>query len=157
MFASTVLLLIGMLPTLAALFADRTKRKSKAIAIGTMNMAGCSPFLFSLWMNGNGFGEAVEIITDFWPVVIMYLAAATGYLINWSISGVIASVLYQRGQARQKTIKKLQKELVERWGPEVTGELSLDERGFAIAQPDPPKEPPEEKKKTSKKLSGKNV
>lgn len=136
MFASTVLLLIGMLPTFAALFADRTRRKSKAITIGAMNMASCSPFLFQLWAHGNGLGYAMGLITDFWPVVIMYLGAVVGYLINWSVSGVISSLLFQKGQARQKTIIKTQKELVKRWGPEVTGKLALDSRGFAFDVPD---------------------
>ena len=114
---STVLLLIGMIPTPFALLTDRTRGKNKVITVGAMNVAGCSPFLFELWTTDHSFVQTMAIVTDPFAIVVM-----------WS------SALYQRGQSRQKAIQKRQQELVERWGQEVTGNLPLDPQGFPVDQ-----------------------
>lgn len=134
---STFLLLVGMLPTPFAVFVDRTKKKNKVITVGALNLAGCAPFLFELWTTGHDFERSVEIVTDPQAIVVMYSAAAVGYLISWAMTGIVASMMYQRGLARKKAVEKRQKELVERWGREVTGELPLDEFGFAIDESAP--------------------
>jgi len=97
-----------------------------------MNLAGCSPFLLDLWMKGHNFEKSFSILSDPMAVVVMYAAAAVGYLIDWAMVGLIENILYQKGLARQKSIKKTQGDLIERWGPEVTGDVALDEYGFAV-------------------------
>ncbi|MCK6417367.1 MAG: hypothetical protein L6Q57_00285 [Alphaproteobacteria bacterium] len=129
---TTVLLAIGCLPTVVAAFVDSSRRKTQAITVGAMNIAGCAPFVFELWQNGNGMTKAISIVTDPMIIVVMYTAAAIGYLIDWSMTGIVANVLYQRGLARQKAIIARQEALVEIWGKEVTGEIPLDQWGFAL-------------------------
>lgn len=129
---STFLLAIGMLPTLVAALTTRKKRLARAITVGAMNLAGCSPFLLELWVEGQTFEKGFYIISDPKAVVVMYSAAAVGYLVDWAMSGIVASVMFQRGQTRKKQIKKRQQELVERWGAEVTGDLPIDEYGFPV-------------------------
>lgn len=129
---TTVLLIIGMMPTIAAFFVDRSKRKTKAITVGSMNLAGCVPFVLELWMGGHNFDMSFSIVTDAKAIVVMYAAAAVGYLVDWAMTGIIASFLLQRGKARLKAIDKRQKELVERWGKEVTGDVVVDQYGFEI-------------------------
>ena len=129
---TTVLLSIAMMPTFAAAVVDKGKRKTKAITVGAMNLAGSMPFLLELWMQGHNFEKAFMIVTDAKAIVVMYAAAAVGYLIDWAMTGVIAGFLLQRGRARVSAIEKRQKELVERWGKEVTGEVAVDQYGFAI-------------------------
>ncbi len=129
---STVLLAIGMMPTLAAALVDRSRRKTKAVTVGAMNLAGCTPFLLELWYKGHSFEESAQIISQPTAIIVMYAAAAVGYLIDWALGGIVASVLYQRGNSRKKSIVQRQKDLVERWGREVTGELPLDEQGFPM-------------------------
>lgn len=138
---STILLLVGMIPTPFALLTDRTRAKSKVITVGAMNLAGCSPFLFQLWTVDHSYGKSLSIVTDPFAIVVMWSAAAVGYILNWSMTGIVSSVLYQRGQARQKGIQKRQKELVERWGQEVTGDLPLDAQGFPLHNENKPKTP----------------
>jgi len=133
---TTFMLSIAMLPTLAAAFVDRSKRKSKAITVGAMNLSGAVPFLLDLWTKGHNFEQAIEIVTNPKAIVVMYAAAAIGYLIDWAMTGIIASLLLQRGKARVKAIKKRQKELVDRWGKEVTREIAVDQYGFAIEKED---------------------
>ena len=129
---TTFILSIAMLPTFVAFIVDRSKRKTKAITVGAMNLAGSVPFLLELWMKGHNFEQAIEIITNPKAIIVMYAAAAVGYLIDWAMTGIIASFLLQRGKARVKAIEKRQKELIERWGEEVTGELVVDKYGFAV-------------------------
>jgi len=133
---TTFMLSIAMLPTLAAAFVDRSKRKSKAITVGAMNLSGAVPFLLDLWTKGHNFEQAIEIVTNPKAIVVMYAAAAIGYLIDWAMTGIIASLLLQRGKARVKAIKKRQKELVDRWGKEVTREIAVDQYGVAIEKED---------------------
>jgi hypothetical protein len=131
---STFLLLIGMIPTPFAVFVDRTRGKNKVLTVGAMNLAGCSPFLFELWTTDHSFAKSAEIVTDPFAIVVMWSAAAVGYIINWAMTGIVTATIYQRGQARQKAIQKRQQELVERWGQEVTGNLPLDPHGFPVQQ-----------------------
>lgn len=135
---STLLLLAGMLPTPFAVFVDRTKGKNKVITVGAMNLAGCSPFLFDLWTTDHSSEKAFEIITDPMAIIVMWSAAAVGYVLNWAMTGIVSATMYQRGLARQKAIKKRQAELIERWGREVTGELPLDPEGFPVEAGDQP-------------------
>lgn len=132
---SSALLAVGMMPTIVAALTDWGPRKTRAVTVGAMNLAGCAPFLFQLWGQGHTFEASVAIFTDPTVIVVMYGAAAVGYLVDWSVSSMVAGIVFQQGLARQKFIKKRQEELVERWGPEVTGELPLDEQGFPIVPP----------------------
>lgn len=129
---TTVLLFVGMLPTLVAAITDRSPRKSRAITVGAPNLAGCTPFLIEMWMEGQTIDQAVLIITEPSAIITMYSAAAAGYAIDWAMSGIVASVLYQRGLARLDEIEKRQDFLIQRWGDEVTGRMLLDEDGFPL-------------------------
>jgi hypothetical protein len=129
---TTVLLGVGMVPTLVALFAARTKTRARAITIGVMNFAGCTLFLLQLWTQGHDFDQAFAIISNPLNIVVMYSAAAAGAMLDWAVTGIVAGVVYQKGISRQKYIARRQEELVERWGPEVTGKIRLDEYGFPI-------------------------
>jgi hypothetical protein len=131
-----VLLGIGMLPTIIAIFADPKGARTKAVTVGALNLAGCVPFLFKLASQGHEFDSAVNIATDPQAVIVMYAAAGAGYMIDWSMSAMVAAILYQRGLARQESIKKRQAELVARWGAEVTGQIPLDHQGFAVQPPE---------------------
>jgi hypothetical protein len=129
---SSVLLFVGMMPTLVAALTDWGPRRTRAITVGAMNLAGCSPFLFQLWSQGHTFEASVDIFTNPETIVVMYGAAAIGYLIDWTVSGLVAGIVYQQGLARKKAIKKRHTDLVDRWGPEVTGEMPLDPEGFSL-------------------------
>ena len=133
---SAVLLIIGMMPTIAAMFADPKRARTRVVTVGALNLAGCVPFLFKLWSQGHEFDTALNIATDPQAVIVMYAAAGAGYMIDWSMSSAVAAILYQRGLARQESIKKRQAELVSRWGAEVTGQIPLDHQGFAVEPPE---------------------
>ncbi len=136
---STILLVVGMLPTVVAALIDR-KGGARAITVGALNLCGCIPFLMDLWTKGHTTGLAVNLITDPLTIIVMYAAAGIGYMIDWALSGIVATILVQRSTARMEAIRKRQADLVARWGKEVTGELPLDSEGFPVDEQPPPTE-----------------
>lgn len=130
--ASTFLLFIGMLPTLVSFYVDRTKQKSRVVTVGALNLAGCTPFLYELWGAGHTLDYSIYLITSPQTIVVVYAAAGVGYLLDWALSGIVSSILHQKGVTRHKQIQKRKKDLIERWGPEVTGEYPLDQDGFPL-------------------------
>lgn len=131
---TTFLLCVGMLPTPAAMLWDRARKKAIVITVGAMNLAGCTPYLMQLWKHGNSFEKSFDIISDPETIIIMYAAAGTGYAISWAMTDITASMLYKRGRARQKEIRKTQEGLIERWGKGVAGDIPLDPEGFPVEQ-----------------------
>lgn len=129
---TTLLFFIGMLPTFVSRFADRSRQKSRTMTIGFMNFAACFPFWYMLVTSEHTFAKSAEIIADPLHVIIMYSGAVAGYLIDWGLSGIVATIMVQKGHKRIKDIKKIHEDLVERWGPEVSGDLELDPNGFPI-------------------------
>lgn len=118
---TTMLLFFGMIPSLVAAFVSVRGRGARASTVTAMNLAGCVPYIFKLWSTSNDFEASIDILTSSNALMIIYTAAAFGYLIDWVVTGLVSSFLYQKGIARMKTIKKRQEELAERWGDGVGG------------------------------------
>lgn len=129
---TSILLVVGMIPTFVAIMVDRTRDKLKPLTVGAMNLAGCTPFILEMWTEGQSIDNALTYISEPRTVVVIYFAAAMGYLIDWAMTGIVAALMMERGRGRIKDIEKRQADLIERWGPEVTGDIPLDEYGFAI-------------------------
>jgi len=129
---TTVLLFIGMLPTMAARLGDNSKQKTRVLTVGFMNFAACFPFWYKLMQGGHKFDVALDLVMDPIHIIIMYSGALIGWAIEWGLSGIVSSMMVQKGYKRLETIKELQSELIAKWGPEVTGDLPLDRFGFPI-------------------------
>ena len=133
---TTIILMFGMIPTIVAAVTDRTGKGTKALTVGAMNLAGCTPFLIDLWTKSHTAEMAVTIITDPRTMIVIFSAAGIGYLISWAMSGIVGTVMVQRGAGRMKDIEKKKEALIERWGREVTGEIPLDPYGFPVDMPE---------------------
>lgn len=129
---TTVLLFFGLLPTAVALFIDRTDEKTRVLTVGAMNAAGCTPFIMQLWTTNHTLENAFMIISDPRTVIVMYCAAGVGYIIDWTVSGLVGTFMVSRANVRREQIARRQEDLVERWGREVTGEIPVDAAGFPI-------------------------
>jgi len=129
---TTIMLFLGMLPTMVAIFVDRTHEKTRALSVGAMNLAGCSPFVLQLWTTHHAVENAITIISDPLTIIVMYCAAGVGYVIDWAVSGLVGGIMIHRAVARREQIKTIQAGLVERWGREVTGEVMVDVHGFPV-------------------------
>lgn len=127
----TLVLLLGMLPTVVAAVVDQSRLHLKTMTVGFMNFAGCSPFLVMVWQRGGDIDAAISILKEPQTIVVMYFAAAMGYMIDWAMTGIVSSIMVQRARTRLKDIDKHQNVLKERWGVEVSGTVPLDEYGFA--------------------------
>jgi len=128
--AVAIIMVVGMIPTIVAAIVDRTKGKIRTLTVGAMNFAGCAPFMIEVFKHGNNMSTAITYILQPRTIVVMYFAAGMGYLIDWAMTGIVSSIMVQRAKRRVKDIQKGQKDLIERWGPEVTGTIPLDEYGF---------------------------
>lgn len=126
-----VILVIGMLPTVVAAIVDTSKGHLRTLTVGSLNFAGCSPYMIDVWKRGGDINTAIDTITDPQAMVVMFFAAGMGYMVDWAMTGIVSSVMVQRAKGRLKEISQHQKILTERWGVEVSGSVPLDEYGFA--------------------------
>ena len=133
---TTILLLIGMLPTIVAAFVDRTPEKIRGFSIGALNLAACSPYVFELWTSDHTIEQSLRILSDPTTLVFMYLGAAAGYILEWSLVAVMKVFMTERAESRLKAIDKQHAELINRWGKEVTGDIPLDADGFPLEAPE---------------------
>lgn len=129
---TTVLLTVGMLPTVVASVVDRSKEKMLGLTVGALNLAGCAPFVFQLWTGSHDITNTVDILTNPMSVIVMYFAAAAGYVIEWSLTGMVVVFMTEKARLRLGEIEKLQEEMVRKWGVEVTGRLKLGADGFPL-------------------------
>lgn len=130
---TAVLVFVSLMPMFVAFFVDQTRRKLKTVTVGAMNMAGCMPFLMELWTTDHTLEKAFAIIFDPMAIIVIYAAAGVGYLIDWTMTSLVASMVYQHALSRKKAIEERQTQLVERWGAEVNGTVPLDQEGFPLS------------------------
>ena len=123
---TSMLLFIGMLPSVVAFVVAGRSAGAKVSTITAMNIAGCVPFIFKLWASGNDIEASLDIVTNTRYISIMYMAAAFGYMVDWVVTGIVSSFLYQRGVKRMEDIILRQKELKQQWGDVVDDRASLE-------------------------------
>jgi len=80
----------------------------------------------------HNFESAVHLVSDPFNIIMMYGAAVIGYLIEWTLAGFVAGMMVAKGRKRLEEIKKIQEELIVRWGKEVSGDIPLDIHGFPV-------------------------
>lgn len=131
---TTILLLIGLMPTIAAAVVDNSKGKSLTLSVGILNLAGCFPFVVDLWQSTNpkDIQEAIKIAIDVRTIIVIYLAAALGYVIDYLTTSIVSNLMLQKASSRIKKIAKIQNEMIDRWGLKVNGKIPLDEEGFPV-------------------------
>ncbi len=129
---TTIMLTIGMLPTIVASFVDRSKERMMGLTVGAMNLAGCTPFVLQLWTGTHSVAGTMEIIGRPLTLMVMYFAAAVGYMIEWSMTGMVVIFMTEKAKSRLEDIDRQHQDLVRRWGPEVTGTIKLGEDGFPL-------------------------
>lgn len=119
----TVLILsVGMLPTLAAYIVDRRREKYTTLCVGSMNFVGVIPFLATLWTEDHSFDMAFTILGDPFGWLVMLGSAGIGWSIYFVAPGIVAMIMATRIEQRIEKLKSRQIELVEEWGPGVSGD-----------------------------------
>ena len=122
----TVLVMMGLLPTLIAMISDDDPEKSTAISIGAMNLAGVVPFIAELWQNNQTMGAAIAIVSQSRVWLIMLGSAAIGKLLMYIIPPMMVSLATAQAEFRLAKLKESLIQLKEIWGPEVATNTSLE-------------------------------
>jgi len=125
-----IVLFFGMLPTLVAYIIDRTDQKSATFCVGAINFIGVFPYIIDLWIDINTMDAALTSVTDLFAMLVMYSAAAFGWLLFMAMPTVVASFVTVLQQRKVAQLRGEQKDLIEQWGAEVAalGEMESTEQ-----------------------------
>ena len=142
-FLPTMLVLvISMLPTLAALAVDKTKERYLAMGIGALNFCGCLPAIVILWTEGQSLTVALSILGDVMLWLAPYGASAIGWLIYLSIQPVMASYYAATASQRLEELRSSRAALIEQWGDALAEHDDLERPGLT-GSPGSPADPPD--------------
>ncbi len=119
--SALILFFVGMAPTAVALIIDRDPQKYASISVSATNFAGLSPYLADFIFGTPTFSRAIELIADVFVLVVIYGAAAAGWVLILLLPPVTAIVLRVMAESRIQSLRKEQRQLVEDWGESVTG------------------------------------
>lgn len=116
-----LLVIGGMLPTVVAVVVDHHQRRYLARTVGAMNLAGVMPGALRLWEAGVSFDSLQQVIDSPYNWLVMYGAAAIGWVLYFCVPPVVAMVIEVRVDETKHRLETQAKALVEEWGEEVTG------------------------------------
>lgn len=124
---TVTVVVVGLLPAFTWLIVDTTPGRYGFRCIASMNVAGVVPFVYELWTNGNDLNTAMAIVSEPLAWLVFMCAAASGWLVFYVLPGLVTAV--QKFNARQtvRELRSLQEDLVEEWGPSVTGSRRDDQ------------------------------
>jgi len=129
MLPTALLLIAGLVPTFVVLIADNDRQKSSAIAIGSLNCAGVTPFVIDLWTRGQTMENTFRILGDSSTWLVMLGTAALGQLIVFALPPLLTAFTVAKYEVRLKTLKANLENLKTAWGPDVATTKSLDKVG----------------------------
>jgi hypothetical protein len=124
---TSVILMVGLIPTVVALLIDRDPDKTAAITVGAMNLCGVLPFLLDLWKHHHTMPAALHTISDPLSWLVMYGAAGVGWVLYFTIPPVVVNFEVLRSESRIEDLLRQKRELIEEWGPEV----AMDDEALA--------------------------
>jgi len=126
---TTIIVAVGIVPTLAARITDITPGRYATRCVGAMNLAGIAPFLRRLWSGENDLATALQTIADPYTWLIAYGAAAIGWLLFMSVPNAIAMFKALETEITVKRLRSRQEELVAEWGPGIVTRARDGARG----------------------------
>ena len=118
-----VMIAVGMMPAIVAYFIDRTAQKSAALCVGGMNFCGIFPFVLDVPWGAGGWNEAWAILGNVFNPLMMYSAAAFGWLLYMGIPPVVSAFIQVIAERRVAECRDIQAQLVEEWGEDVAAEI----------------------------------
>lgn len=125
---TALMLSIALLPTICAFLVDRNQGRYAAISVGALNLAGTWPFLLKLWTTDHSVVNAMKIVVDPFAWLIIYCAAAAGWLLYFSFPSCVSVCMSVFAGHRGAQLRQQQKNLIEEWGPEVASHHTAPNR-----------------------------
>jgi hypothetical protein len=113
---TTILLAVGMTPTLVALVVDITPGRYLTRCVAGLNVTGTVPFIGTLWSGVNDISSAIAIVSDPFAWLSMYGAAAIGWLLFLGLPGVVTVLRTLNAKRRVNALRETQQELLHEWG-----------------------------------------
>jgi len=108
-----------MLPAIVAYIVDPSKNKTSTICVGAMNFAGVFPYLLSLWTGIHSIDITLGILTDIFALMVMYSAAAAGWMVFMAVPPVVGVLMSGMDRRRIAALRARQKRIVKEWGKDV--------------------------------------
>lgn len=125
---TVVLVIFGLLPTIVAWVVDRSEQKYAMWCVFGMNFSGLLPFLMDIWFKDHTIGAAIAILTNVFDLMVIYSAAAFGWMLYLSLPPVITTFLTVISDRRVTVLKGNQQTILEEWGEgiiQVVGTLDI--------------------------------
>ncbi len=117
---TALLFIVGLIPTVVAAIIDRDPEKSAPLTVGPMNICGILPFTMEMWRHNHTLPTALHMLSDPLTWLVMYGAAAVGWIFYYMIPPMVTGFEVVRWQGRVETLRGKKIALIEEWGPEVT-------------------------------------
>ena len=137
---TAMVVFVGFMPTLIAWLGDETKRRYTTRTVAGLNFVGVAPFVIKLWSSGhNDIAGAGRLITDPFAIVVMFGAAAIGWLMFLGFPGVVAAISTINANRRIAQLKDRQRALVEEWGTAITSPERREAGSSGLPAPTPAK------------------
>ena len=124
---TVIVFFFGMLPTFGAFVADRSKEKYAMLCVGSLNFCGIFPYLMDLWFDSHTIYAATLIMADVFSLVVMFGAAALGWVMYTVVPPVISSFLSVIAQQRVTALRTQQRTLIQEWGEGVALQVSAEQ------------------------------
>jgi hypothetical protein len=109
----------GMIPTMVAYFIDHTRQRYSAFCVGGLNSCGVFPIIWDLWSGPNTPGDAMDLLTDPFNLLMVFGAAGFGWLLYMSLPPLVGAVLQVVAEQRVMKCRAIQADLIKEWGEEV--------------------------------------
>lgn len=112
---SLVLLGVGMLPTIGAMFADPKTARHIWVSVGALNFTGLFYWMLDLWSAHHPLAYAISKLASVTPILAGYGAAALGWAIYGAMPTVVKAVTAASLKQRRKSLVTEQRKLVRQW------------------------------------------
>ena len=119
MIPTVIVLAVALIPTGVAFLMERGKGYYGGLTVGAMNLAGTSPYLADLWFKGHTTDAALGIITNVFAWMMFYGAAMFGWAIYSTTPSIVSAYMTMTAGNRITSMRAQQRELVQKWGPDV--------------------------------------
>lgn len=114
-----LVVLAGMIPTLAMGLTDRSNGRSLTVCVATLNAAGVFQVVLMLLARGLSLENSIGLLMRPETFLMMWGAAALGFGLFSFIPPLVASFLMRLSEIKIARLRSNQKELKRIWGDEV--------------------------------------
>lgn len=135
---TVIVLAVALLPTGVAFIIERARGYYGGLCVGAMNMAGAAPYLTKMWFQNHTVEGALDVITDVFAYLVIYGCAAFGWALYSTTPSLVSAFMAMTAGRRVTTMRAQQKELVQKWGPDVESVYEPELKAAAATPAAPP-------------------